>query len=98
MQYTKLGISTMILSPENIMFHFPRDESKAYIGVCDWGMTTVATEPPKSLYTFTLESDKTEALRGQWWVDPDVAYLDVKDANLEIILDLLCVSKEFAVG
>jgi hypothetical protein len=29
------------ISPDNIMFHFPKDESRVYIGVCDWGMTMI---------------------------------------------------------
>ena len=37
------------LSPDNILLHFPQDESRVYIGVCDWGMTTKATKPMQSL-------------------------------------------------
>ena len=31
------------ISPDNILLHFPLDESRIYIGVCDWGMLTFAT-------------------------------------------------------
>jgi hypothetical protein len=54
------------ISPDNIMFHFPEDESRVYIGVCDWGMTTVMSEPMKSLYTFTSTAEKDEAIRMRW--------------------------------
>lgn len=45
------------ISIDNILFHFPLDESHVYIGVCDWGMSALATEAPKTLYVFTLEDD-----------------------------------------
>jgi len=48
--------------PHNIMFHFPQDESRVYIAVCNWSMTTIAATPSKSLYTFTSASDKTTTL------------------------------------
>ena len=32
------------LSPDNILFHFPDDESKVYIGVCDWGLASKDSE------------------------------------------------------
>ena len=86
------------ISLDNIMFHFPEDESKVYIGVCDWGMTTVATEPMKSLYTFTSLSEKEEALRRRWWVDPSIAYVHRRDADVEIIPNLSRSSEEYAVG
>jgi len=48
---------------DNILFYFLKDESRVYIGVCDWSMTIISTESMKSLYTFTFASDKDEALR-----------------------------------
>jgi hypothetical protein len=86
------------ISPDNIMFHFPDDESRVYIGICDWGMTTVATEPMKSLYTFTSASEMNEALTRRWWVDPSIAYLHRRDANVEIIPHLSRASEEYAIG
>jgi serine/threonine protein kinase len=86
------------ISPDNIMFHFPDDESRVYIGICDWGMTTVTTEPMKSLYTFTSASEMNEALTRRWWVDPSIAYLHRRDANVEIIPHLSRASEEYAIG
>jgi serine/threonine protein kinase len=40
------------ISPDNSLLHFPKEESKVYIGVCDWGLATKSTEPMKSLYIF----------------------------------------------
>jgi len=57
------------ISPNNIMFHFPEDESKVYIGVCDQDMTIISKDPMKSLYTFTSTNDIKDALRKRWWVD-----------------------------
>ncbi|MBE3102861.1 MAG: hypothetical protein IMZ40_01335 [Bacilli bacterium] len=86
------------LSPDNIMFHFPEDESCVYIGVCDWGMTTLATEPMKSLYTFISEKERTEALERRWWVDPEIAYLHKAGADVGIIPMYSRKSEEYAVG
>lgn len=86
------------ISPDNIMFHFPEDESRVYIGVCDWGMTTIATEPMQSLYTFTSEGEKEEALKKRWWVDPSIAYVHKRNADVEIIPKLSRVSEEYAIG
>jgi len=41
------------LSLDNILLDFSEDESRIYIRVCDWDMTTKASKPMKSLYTFT---------------------------------------------
>ena len=35
------------ISPDNILLHFPQDESKVYIGICDWGLATKSSDPPK---------------------------------------------------
>ena len=86
------------LSPDNIMLHFPEDESRVYIGVCDWGMTTLATDPMKSLYTFTSESERDETLRRRWWLDPAITYVHKKDADVEIIPYLSRATEEYAVG
>jgi serine/threonine protein kinase len=63
------------ISPDNILLHFPEDESKMYIRVCDWGLATKATEPMKSLYTFRDNNSKNEKMRGRWWVDPNIIYV-----------------------
>lgn len=86
------------ISPDNIMFHFPEDESKVYIGVADWGMTTVSNASVKSLYTFTSVAERKEALTRRWWVDPNIAYLHTKDADVENIPTLSKTSEEFAIG
>jgi len=86
------------LSPNNIMFHFPEDKSKVYIGVCDWGMTTISREPMKSLYLFTLAKDMKDTLRKRWWVDPSIVYLHKRDADVQIIPNLLHELEEYAIG
>jgi hypothetical protein len=86
------------LSLDNILLHFPEDESRIYIGVCDWGMTTKAIEPMKSLYTFTSEQEMTKTLRDRWWVDPTIAYLHKRDADVEIIPRLTKTSEAYAVA
>jgi hypothetical protein len=86
------------LSPDNILLHFPRDESKVYIGVCDWGLTTKISEPMKSLYTFTNKETMEETLLRRWWVDPNVAYLHKPGADVEIIPMLSKISEEFATA
>jgi serine/threonine protein kinase len=58
------------ISPDNILLHFPEEESKVYIGVCDWGLATKSMEPMKSLYTFRDKKSKDEKMEGKWWVDP----------------------------
>lgn len=50
------------ISPDNILLHFPEDESCVYIGVCDWGMSTYAIEASKSLYVFTSARERNDAL------------------------------------
>lgn len=86
------------LSPDNILLHFPQDESRVYIGVCDWGLTTKATEPMQSLYTFTNAEQMAETLRRRWWVDPRVAYLHKRDADVQIIPKLSRASEEYATA
>jgi len=73
------------ISPDNIMFHFPKNDSCVYIGVCHWGITTIGTKPIKSLYKFTFASDKGKALRERWWVDPSTAYVHRRNTDVEII-------------
>jgi RIO-like serine/threonine protein kinase len=53
------------ISPDNILLHF-LEESKVYIGVCDWGLATKSTEPMKSLYTFRDKKSKDEKMEGRW--------------------------------
>ena len=52
------------ISPDNILLHFPEDESKVYIGVCDWGLATKSTDQMKSLYTFRDHKSKEEKMGG----------------------------------
>jgi aminoglycoside phosphotransferase (APT) family kinase protein len=70
------------ISPDNILLHFPADESRVYIGVCDWGMTTKSTEPMKSLYAFTDTIFEAKELAKRWWVDPRVAYVCKEGADV----------------
>ena len=86
------------LSPDNILLHFPQDESRVYIGVCDWGMTTKLSEPMQSLYTFTNAESMADALRSRWWVDPRIAYLHKPDADVQIIPPLSKSSEEYATA
>ena len=86
------------LSPDNVLLHFPQDESRVYIGVCDWGMMTKSREPMKSLYTFTDAGKMAETLRRRWWVDPAVAYLHRHGADVEIIPKLSKTSEEYATA
>ena len=85
------------LSPDNIMFHFPEDESKVYIGICDWGLSTLMAHPMKSLYVFTKEEEQRRTLAARWWVDPDVAYLHKRGQDVEAIPYLSRASEEYTV-
>jgi hypothetical protein len=40
----------------------------------------------------------TQTLANRWWVDPRVAYLHKRDADVEIILPLFKISNEYAVA
>jgi len=73
------------ISPDNIMFYFPEDESCIYIGVCNWNMTIVSTDLVNSLYIFTSTNDKHEALRRRWWMDPNITYVHRRNVDVEII-------------
>jgi len=86
------------ISPGNIMFHFLEDESRVYIGVCDWRMTTMMSEPMKSLYTFTSTTKKDEAIKRRWWVDPAITYVHKRDADVQNIPSLSMKSNQFAVA
>ena len=86
------------LSPDNILFHFPDDESKVYIGVCDWGLASKDFEPRQSPYTFTNAEQMAETLQRRWWVDPTVAYMHKPNADVHIILSLTRASEEFAIA
>ena len=86
------------LSPDNILLHFPLNESRVYIGVCDWGMTTFASEPMWSMYTFTSAAERNKTLAERWWVDPAIAYLHKRDADVEVIPQLTKTSEAYAVA
>ena len=72
------------LSPDNILFHFPADETCVYIGVCDWGMLSFSSEPMKSLYGFNSTEEMEKDLADRYWVDPTIAYVRKPDADVEI--------------
>ena len=61
-------------------------------------MTTKASEPMQSLYTFTNAEQMAETLRRRWWVDPRVLYLHKQDADVQIIPKLSRASEEFATA
>jgi serine/threonine protein kinase len=63
------------ISPDNILLHSPEEDSKVYIGVCDWGLATKSTEPMKSFYTFQDKKSKDEKMEGRWWMDPAIVYV-----------------------
>lgn len=86
------------LSPDNILLHFPLDESQIFIGICDWGMTTKLDEPMQSLYTFTNANEMAKTMEKRWWVDPRIVYLHKRDADAEIIPKLSIISEEYAVA
>jgi hypothetical protein len=86
------------ISPDNILLHFPEEESKVYIGVCDWGLATKSTEPMKSLYTFRDKKSKDEKIQGRWWVDPAIVYVHNPHADAQVIPLLTRALEEYAVA
>jgi serine/threonine protein kinase len=86
------------ISPDNILLHFPEDESKMYIEVCDWGLATKATEPMKPLYTFRDNNSKNEKMHGRWWVDPNIIYVYQVDLAIEVLPVLTRASEEYVVA
>ena len=86
------------LSPDNILFHFPDDESKVYIGICNWGLASKDFEERQSPYTFTNAKHMAETLQRRWWVDPTIAYLHRPNADVHIIPPLTRASEEFATA
>jgi serine/threonine protein kinase len=86
------------ISPDNILLHFPEEESKVYIGVCDWGLVTKSTEPMKSFYTFRNKKSKDEKMEGRWWVDPTIVYVYNLHADAQVIPLLSRASEEYAVA
>jgi len=83
------------ISLDKIILHFPKDESHVYIGVCDWGMTTYASEPPKSLYVFTSQCEMDNALQMRWWVTKKIVYLHQKNGDVQIIPSLSIAFEEY---
>jgi serine/threonine protein kinase len=86
------------ISPNNILLHFPADESQVYIGVCDWDMATNSTEPMKPLYAFIDTISEAEELAKKWWVDPRVAYIHKEGADVQVIPRLSKASEEYVVA
>ena len=85
------------ISLDNILFHFPEEESKVYIRVCDWGLAIKLTEPMKSLYTFWDKKSKDEKMGRRWWVDPAIIYVHNPHADTQVISIFSRASKEYAV-
>jgi hypothetical protein len=52
----------------------------------------------KSLYTFTSAQEMIKTLEERWWVDPRIAYLHKRDADVEIIPLLTKTSEAYAVA
>jgi serine/threonine protein kinase len=86
------------ISPDNILLHFLEEESKVYIGVCDWGLATKSTEPMKSLYTFRDKKSKDENMEGRWWVEPAIVYIHNPHADVQVIPLFSRASEEYAVA
>ena len=86
------------ISPNNILFHFPEEESKVYIEVCDWDLATKSTEPMKSLYTFRDKKSRDEKMEGRWWVDPAILYVHNPHADAQVILLFSRTSEEYVVA
>jgi len=86
------------ISPDNILLHFPQDESRVFIGVCDWGLSTTVRESMNSLYAFTKKEDMDNTLRKCYWVDPRVAYLHKAGDDNRIIPTYSVASEEYVVA
>ena len=86
------------ISPDNIFLHFPEEESKVHIRVCDWGLATKSMDPMKSLYTFRDHKSKDEKMEGRWWVDPTIVYVHNLHADAQVIPVLSKASEEYAVA
>ena len=94
----KYGYLHNDLSPDNILLHFPEDESKIYIGVCDWGLMTKIDEPRRSPWVFESVHQMEETLRRRYWVDPRVVYVHKESQDIQIIPDLNIASEDFATA
>jgi hypothetical protein len=86
------------ISPDNILLHFPTDESRVYIGIGNWGMTTKSTEPMKSLYAFTDTISEAEEMAKRWWVDPRLAYVHKEGVDVQVIPRFSKTSEEYVVA
>jgi serine/threonine protein kinase len=86
------------ISPDNILLHFPEEESKVYIGVCDWGLATKSTEPMKPLYMLRDKKSKDEKMEGRWWVNLAIIYIHNPHADAQVIPLLTRASEEYAVA
>ena len=86
------------LSPDNILLHFPQDESKIYIGVCDWGLTSKIGEHRRSPWVFTNAEQKAETIARRYWVDPRVMYVHRPSQDIQIIPDLVLASEDYATA
>ena len=83
---------------DNILLHFPKKESKVYIGVCDWDLATKSTEPMKSLYTFRDKKSKDEKMEGRWWVDPAIVYIHNLHVDAQVILLFTRALEEYPIA
>ncbi len=86
------------VSPDNILLHFPQDESRVYIGVCNWGLTTSMDDKMRSLYAFTNAAKRIHTLQVRYWLDPRVAYLHPEGDAIPLIPFYDCASEEFATA
>jgi hypothetical protein len=94
----KIGYFHNDVSPDNILLHFPADESRVFIGVCDWGLSTTIRESMNSLYCFTKKEEMDTVLKKRYWVDPRVAYLYKRGDEPMIIPMYSLASEEYAVA
>jgi hypothetical protein len=86
------------ISPDNILLHFPADESRVFIGVCDWGLSTTIRESMNSLYCFTKKEEMDSVLKKRYWVDPRVAYVYKRGDEHVVIPMYSLASEEYAVA
>jgi hypothetical protein len=82
----------------HILLDFPTNELLVYMEVIDWNMATKSMEQMKLLYTFSKAQTMTQTLAEKWWVDPKVAYLHRRDADVEIIPLLSKPLEEYAIA
>ena len=64
------------LNPNNVMLHFPRDDdSKVFIGICDWGMASWSGEEKMSNYGKPTEAELAKAKASYICAAPELFHL-----------------------